>query len=197
MLGHTAILQQNVLRGRALQHTLVVVSRDEFMSGGSLKNKSIVKATSGLVAYDWRGPVIALAKKGTEFDPSCPDDITMHDFRDLIDHFSTYDAGVSMDGKLSTIMRVNGVRINCRGHMEALKMAKYSTVEVSTQDPVFREPPELCPFALGSAFLSVSSAFRQMRHGEAKDRRQTTRICQALRSGELRPPTGPLMVIVL
>ena len=64
----------------------------------------------------------------------------MHDFRDLIDHFSTYDAGVSISGKLSTIMRVKGVRINCRGHMEALKIAKYSAVEVSTQDPVFRVP---------------------------------------------------------
>ena len=64
-VGASVVLQQNVLRGRALQHTLVVVSRDEFMSDGSLKNKSIAKATNGLVAYDWRGPVIALAKKGT------------------------------------------------------------------------------------------------------------------------------------
>jgi hypothetical protein len=155
-------LLRNDVRGRTPQHTLFMVSRKDFQTDGSRLNKSVAKVTNGQMKIQWRGPIVFMARKGqATTEPavsilpaqqlSDSEDMTTHDFRDVVDILSTYartDAAIS---KLMPARIAKGVRINCPGDMSATGQPRYVAAEVHTSMPVFVTSSLNCniPFILG------------------------------------------------
>ena len=114
--------RENELRNRQFQHVTQFVSRDAFLTDGSVKNRSLSKAIGGTLPYDWRGPIVALARKGKAANLTSYDDVTMHDFRDIVDFFSHYDGTLNRNSNIRkmrvVVGKTKGVRINCPGHMQ-------------------------------------------------------------------------------
>lgn len=142
--SHVLTWPENELRNRPFQHVIQFVSRDAFLTDGSVKNRSLGKATGGTLPYDWRGPIIALARKGKSPTLTSYDDVTMHDFRDIVDFFSIYDGTLNRNSNIRkmrvVVGKTKGVRINCSGHMKDFGGKEYVGVEVELGDPIFMEP---------------------------------------------------------
>lgn len=140
------IMRQNDHRKRFLQHCIHLIWRDNFTLDGSLPNQSVVLAAGGKAAYGWRGPIIAIAKNGKHDDPACFDDITLHDFRDVVDFFLTYDG--SKDGTYVKFLvegTAKGVRVNCPGDMLNASSRHFQAVEVDTRHRVFTKNMRVDP----------------------------------------------------
>lgn len=135
------LVQTNVVRTRDLKHSIEVVARDEFLKDGSTVNKSIMEATKGLMAYDWRGPVLAFGKKGFGPDPPYYDNLDMTDFRDVADYFSSYGDETVLKKARQRSGKVKGVRIACEGDRMFFGAEKFQSVEVPRQHPVFNMRP--------------------------------------------------------
>lgn len=82
--------QRNVPRKRDLDHTIELSFRDHFLSDGSLENQAVVEVTKGKAVHDWRGPLLFMRKKEVGFDPMSYEDVTLQDFRDIIDYLISY-----------------------------------------------------------------------------------------------------------
>lgn len=142
------VMQQNDCRERFLQHGIHLVYRDAFKLDGSVLNQSLVVAANGKPCYGWRGPIVAVAKKGNAKNPPYYDDITLHDFRDVVDYLVSFDRSNSgtLIKRLIDAM-AKGVRINCLGHMTAPSTTPFTAVEVHTYDGVFfqhrRDVPDI------------------------------------------------------
>ncbi len=137
------LIQRNILRDRNLDNSLEVICRETFGIDGSEVNKSIAKATDGAVAFTWRGPIIALKKRGLGMDPSFHLDIDMQDYRDVVDYFISYGDESVQDGELGLRdMRgkVRGVKINCKGDQRTFGADEFSAVDVPKGHPVFYSP---------------------------------------------------------
>lgn len=138
------LVQRNSMRARDLKKTLEVVVRDAFLGDGSQPNRSLVEATRGALAHDWRGPAVVLAKRGISPDPPFYGDVDISDFRDVADYFTTYGdnsvAESSEDGKRDE-MKVTGVRINCDADMKVFGKKKFVAVDVPREHPVFLGVP--------------------------------------------------------
>lgn len=83
-------INHNVIRRRDLGHMLGVWHRDTFLFDGSRSNESIIASvgTSAPITHNWRGPCVALqCGRGTY---GFNQDITLADFRHLIDYFVSY-----------------------------------------------------------------------------------------------------------
>lgn len=132
------IMRQNDHRKRFLQHCIHLFWRDNFTYDGSLLNQSVVLAAGGNAAYSWRGPIIAIAKSGMADDPPCFDDITLHDFRDVVDFFLSY-GGSKSDANVKFLVEgtAKGVRVNCPGDMSDASSQRFQAVEVDTHHEVF------------------------------------------------------------
>ncbi|MCJ1282043.1 hypothetical protein MMC26_001366 [Xylographa opegraphella] len=81
----------NLSRQRPLRHNITLMCRDDFFKDGSIPNKSIIGSTKGMMKYDWRGPILAVAQEVNSMPEPPYDDLTLHDFRDIVDYFLTYD----------------------------------------------------------------------------------------------------------
>ena len=133
-------IKRNLLRDRDLSNTLEVICRDTFLLDGSEINKSVVKATHGATGHGWRGPIVALKKKGLGSDPRHYMDIDMQDYRDVVDYFISYRDESVQDVEVRAGDRkgkVRGVKINCRGDQRTFGVEEFSAVNVPVDHPVF------------------------------------------------------------
>jgi len=153
---------RNDVRGRIPRHTLLMVSRKDFHTDGSRLNKSVAKATNGQMKIPWRGPIVFMARKGqATSEPnvsilpaqhlSDSEDMTTHDFRDVVDILSTYARAGAAFSKIMPLRTARAVRINCPGHMSATGQPRYVAAEMHTSKPIFVSSSRNCnmPFMLG------------------------------------------------
>ncbi|KAL8806295.1 MAG: hypothetical protein Q9182_001442 [Xanthomendoza sp. 2 TL-2023] len=90
-------VMQSIRRDRSSQTTtsrVYLLHRDGSFVDGARPNKSIATVTKGQFEYSWRGPAVAVLTlfddaEGEEDEPRA-DDMTMVDFRDLIEFFCLY-----------------------------------------------------------------------------------------------------------
>lgn len=138
------LVQRNVLRSRDIGHTIEIVGRDAFLIDGSILNQSIVRVTNGVAPHTWKGPILALRKKGLAADPLHYDHITMSDLREVVDYFLTY--GDEAVGRTDQTKRtkVKGVRISCEADQTVFRAKKYISVQVPREHPVFTQPTPSC-----------------------------------------------------
>jgi hypothetical protein len=84
-------IRRNPKLNRPLRDTIELTSRDTFLVDGSVHSSAVYTAASiggtGGVPGDWRGPVVVLRAQGCSIDPHAYLDITMDDFRCVMDHF--------------------------------------------------------------------------------------------------------------
>ncbi|MCJ1354843.1 MAG: hypothetical protein MMC33_004833 [Icmadophila ericetorum] len=142
-----SIAQRNALRDRILDHNLEIWYGDNHLNDDTPTNQAIVAATKGKMKHHWKGTVMVMRKRDLEQHPSFYGDITMIDFRDVVDWLSDYGnqnymTGVEKDtGKYSK--KVKGVLLNCQGDL-MLKSGQFSRcfepIEVPTEHPVFSTP---------------------------------------------------------
>ena len=84
-------LLDRVVRGREHRHRLVLWYHDFLVRDGSLPNRSIVAVTRGKVDEVMRGPVVFIAEAELEAsEPEEVEDVTMHDFQDVVDYLLWY-----------------------------------------------------------------------------------------------------------
>lgn len=137
------LIGRNLLRDRVLANTLEVTCRETFAVDGSQVKKSIVKATNDCTGITWKGPIVALKKRGLGMDPHFYMDIDLQDYRDVVDYFISYGNESVQDiqvGRKDTKGKVRGVKINCVGDQRAFGAEVYSPVDVPIDHPVFYEP---------------------------------------------------------
>lgn len=104
-------------------------------------NKSIVKATRGVMGHAWKGPILAMKEQGLSMDPRFFLDIDMRDYRDVVDYFISYGVHGNVGGRDKNNDRkgkkVRGVKINCKGDQMYCGAAGYAAVDVPVGHPVF------------------------------------------------------------
>ena len=84
---------KNIVRSRELQQPFEMWMRSNFTSDGSNLNQNVIAATKGAMAYDWRGPTIALkyiGHGGMYQGNAKYADMNMQDFRDAVDFLTYY-----------------------------------------------------------------------------------------------------------
>ena len=134
-------IQRNVLRAQDIGHTLEVVGRETFLLDGSSPNQSIARTTNGTVPRPWRGPILALRKKGTELDPLYYSHMTVADFRHIVDYFLAYGDETMGETAEAKRMKAKGVRVNCKGDQQVFGAKKYVAVNVPPDHPIFTTAP--------------------------------------------------------
>ena len=130
-------IQRNALRDRNLPNTLEVICRETFGIDGSSVNRSVIKATGVQPGHVWRGPILAMKKRGLGIDPRFFLDIDTHDYRDVVDYFISYGADRRQDYRTG---KVRGVKINCKGDQIFCDATVFAAVDVPAAHPVFYEP---------------------------------------------------------
>lgn len=91
-LDEALVIGRNAMLNRNLSNTLNVYHRDKFLIDGSASNKSIsaIIATRPGKQHDWRGPMVAVSKRGPAIDPPEGRDIDIEDLRHISDYFLSY-----------------------------------------------------------------------------------------------------------
>ncbi len=114
-------------------YAIELTYRDAFLKDGSKINRSIMESVkgSGTVGHKWCGPIVAMRKKPYE----CYGDITLADFRHLIDYFVTYDRSevweiTNPQTHIRTPRTVLGVKICCWGEIKLHGSEPFVPVEV-------------------------------------------------------------------
>jgi hypothetical protein len=135
---------RNVYRGFNLDHTIDISGRDTFLMDGSKRNQCVAEMTRGAMAHDWRGPIVMMRQPGTATDPRFYSDIILADLRTAVDYFLAYNSGRVVGSMFvrSTGLKVQGVRINCRGDQDVSGVEKYTAVDVPFDHPVFVHPKQ-------------------------------------------------------
>ncbi|MCJ1387824.1 hypothetical protein MMC18_000667 [Xylographa bjoerkii] len=131
----------NDSRKRRLRHALTLICRDEFTKDGSVPNKSIINATDRKMKYGWRGPILVVAQSISRASDPPYEDVTLHDFRDIIDYFLTYNGGPTSQMRVQIVKKTQAIRIHCPAHMVASKVAKFSIEKINTIHPVYSNRP--------------------------------------------------------
>lgn len=139
---HRLQQQGNALRDRTLDHSIEIAWRDNFLADGSPRNQAIATATQGIAQYDWRGAVVGMRKKGTGLNPTTYEDMTLEDFRDMVDYLIMY--GVETSEEADSIIhrrggKVKGVKVHCDGDKKLHHRTKYLSIDVPKMHPAFRE----------------------------------------------------------
>ncbi|KAF2968379.1 hypothetical protein GQX73_g5216 [Xylaria multiplex] len=138
--GTSSPIRYNPILKRRPSNVVYVAYRDNFLNDGSASNDSIttITATRPGSHHDWRGPIIAYGKVGSNPDTSknCRD-IDLHDFRHAADYFRSYKGHLSSPSYLVTNTRIKGVRINCNGDQKVLNKPHFEEIEVSLMDIMF------------------------------------------------------------
>jgi hypothetical protein len=88
------LIRRNLKLDRPLRDAIELTSRDAFLIDGSVHNPAVYMAASfgGMesVPGDWRGPIVVLRVKGCSIDPNAYLDITMDDFRCVMDYLCNF-----------------------------------------------------------------------------------------------------------
>ena len=88
------LIRRNSRLDRPLRDAIELTSRDAFLIDGSVHNPAVYAAASfgglGDVPGDWRGPIVVLRAKGCSIDPHAYLDISMDDFRCVMDYFCNF-----------------------------------------------------------------------------------------------------------
>lgn len=116
------LIQRNRRRDQLLPNTIEAVFRDTFLIDSSKPNRSLYRSlgSSGTTSCDWRGPGIILRKRGISSDPGFYGDISLADYRHVLDYFLSYrddhvkeiEKGLQIDKSRHTI---SGVKVTCFG----------------------------------------------------------------------------------
>ena len=134
-------MQYNGRLKKSLANTIFITYRDTFLIDGSRPNNSLasVLSTQPGEYHDWRGPIVAYAKRGPSFDPPACKDFDMVDFRHVTDYFLSYgNIAPEAEAKAEAgVERVKGVRINCLGDVKMLNRPHFEAVELPSTDPIF------------------------------------------------------------
>jgi hypothetical protein len=87
-------LEQNPKLDRSLADAIELTSRDAFLIDGSKLDQGVYSSaflgSVGGILGDWRGPIVVLRARGLRIDPHTHTDITLNDFRHLMDYFALY-----------------------------------------------------------------------------------------------------------
>lgn len=83
-------------------YSIQLAFRDAFLADGSTINRSLMESvkTSGTVHYEWRGPIVAMRQTWRD----SYEDITLADFRHVIDHVVTYNTYNTSEVREITIL---------------------------------------------------------------------------------------------
>ena len=88
------LILRNPRLDRALSDVIELTSRDAFLIDGSKPNQAVYASASagciGSVPGDWRGPIVVLRGQGLSIGPNTYTDVTLDDFRHLMDYFIRY-----------------------------------------------------------------------------------------------------------
>jgi hypothetical protein len=113
--------------------------RDAFLKDGSKLNRSIIESvkTSGTVHHRWSGPIVAMRQLPTEFY----EDITLVDFRHIIDYFVTYNSSevreiINPQAPRITPRSIRGIKICCYGEIKLHGTEPYVPIEVPYVHPI-------------------------------------------------------------
>jgi hypothetical protein len=139
-IEHNPVRDRNLGSGMAYfkeGYSIAVIFRDNFLKDGSAMNKSLLKSvsTSGIPPYSWRGPIVALRVSPPEFYQ----DITLVDFRHIIDYMISYgttetrESANHPEDRISSTIR--GVKICCYGEEKLHSSKPYISVDVSRAHP--------------------------------------------------------------
>lgn len=120
-----------------MENTFEIVHRDAFLNDWSLLNQSIVRATTGAAAHLWKGPILALRKKGISYDPNNYENITLEDFRDVIDYFLAYGNETITEEDQTRNTKIKGVRVNCEGDQKISGAKRFVAAQVPRYHPIF------------------------------------------------------------
>lgn len=143
----TLQLQNDAILLRALPDTIDIICRENFLADGSQLNKSItaVLATFPKQSYRWRGPIVALGKKGRSASAGTCRDLGMNDFRYVANELIAY-GGQPLYLRLPTWTLnpkvVKGVRINCVGAQKAFNKPRFEPVDIPVTHSVFNTSPK-------------------------------------------------------
>jgi hypothetical protein len=118
----------------------------------------------------WKGPLVAVMKVGSEWDPRLLMDITMTGYRDAIDYLGYYRDmfgsmidGVGKEHHLGKVIlaeravKVKGVRINCVGDQASRGEPELVPVAVPKTHPLFNlegDDPFPIPDSLGCSWVA-------------------------------------------
>jgi hypothetical protein len=80
--------------GYSLSDAIELTSRDAYLIDGSKPNRAVYSSVSsasiGSIAGDWRGPIVVLLAQGISIDPDTYKDISLNDFRRIMDYFVAF-----------------------------------------------------------------------------------------------------------
>lgn len=90
--NRSSLVRTDAILQRLLKDTIDICYRDTFLVDGSKPNRSVgaVLATLPGRTHDWRGPFMAVGKKGQDLDPLECRDLDMNDFRYIADFLISY-----------------------------------------------------------------------------------------------------------
>ncbi|KAL8953102.1 MAG: hypothetical protein Q9222_001040 [Ikaeria aurantiellina] len=131
-----------------------LLSRERSLEDGSKPNMSIGTITKGRFAFSWRGPVVAIMTGWFSFTAETTsahiDDMSVIDFRDLVDYFESYgqwlygyaDFGPTSFWWLAPVLReelgfrrqIQGVKVRCDVEARIVGQ-KYQTIDVAEGHP--------------------------------------------------------------
>ena len=133
-------ISQSKLRSFNLGRTILVSGRETFLIDGSETNQSVVQLTRGAMCHDWRGSFVALRQQGRSTDPTFYEDMTLADFRHVVDYFLSYGDEVVQglqNLSIHTASKIHGVKVTCIGDQNVFGVEPYVPVEVPRDHQVF------------------------------------------------------------
>lgn len=120
---------------RTLLNTIEIIYREDHMLDATKRpNKSIDRVLGNNIfrPQEWRGPVIVLRQRGLDLEPKIYEDVTLVEYRHVIDHFATYGYDTLSEKSKAKLTRerINGVKVNCLGEQALHQVDSFSPVEV-------------------------------------------------------------------
>jgi MYND finger len=129
------LIQKNPrLDRRLLCDTIEVIYREDHMLDNTRRPNKSIDRILGPTLYrpqEWRGPVVVLRKRGMDISPKIHDDITLVDYRHVLDFFAVHGYNSkNKTRKKPARERLHGVKINCLGEQSLHKIDTFAPVEV-------------------------------------------------------------------
>ncbi|KAH7248250.1 hypothetical protein B0J15DRAFT_562459 [Fusarium solani] len=172
-------LQGNILRGRpSSQDTLNLWFLDSDVPPRNITTNKAIHSTIPTLIGDtwgefiWKGPVVAVMRKGTGFEPRHSTDITLTAYRDAIDYLGYYrdtigsmiepgqDDHFSKRVLAGRTSKAIGVRINCRRDQATRHEPQMVEVAVPKTHPLFNlEGDDPCDIPLLFGLELVAKAY--------------------------------------
>ncbi|KAH7159315.1 hypothetical protein DER46DRAFT_702380 [Fusarium sp. MPI-SDFR-AT-0072] len=181
-------VQGNVLRGRtSWQNTLNLWFLDPDVTPRNITTNQAIHGTIPTLIGDtwgefiWKGPVVAVMRKGTGYEPRHSTDITLTAYRDAIDYLGYYrdtigsmiepgqDDHFSKRVLADRISKVVGVRINCLRDQISRQEPQLVEVAVPKTHPLFNlEGDDPCdiPALFGVDLVAKSYSNNQSNNDE-------------------------------